>query len=101
MANRKKHEVSSDFNISPEMGDVEKTVVAQDNSDVTVVTKSKAEVRPCRIANIIGRKLHLYFDNYGIQIEVPKSKNYSIGDTIKIGYSGVIGQPDFKKWIVD
>lgn len=101
MANRKKLEVSSDFNISPEMGDVEKTVVAQDNLDVTVVTNHKVEVRPCRIANIIGDKLHLYFDNYGIQISVPKNRIYFIGDTVKIGYSGVIGQPDFKKWIVD
>lgn len=59
------------------------------------------DVKPCRIINIANNKLHIYFDTYGIQIEIPKGNPYKIGDTVKVNYSGVIGQTNFKKWIID
>lgn len=59
------------------------------------------DIKSCKVFNIVNNKLHLYFDTYGIQLDIPKAKSYKIGDMVKVKYSGKIGTPSFKKWIVD
>lgn len=59
------------------------------------------DLKSCKIFNISNNKLHLYFDTYGIQVDIPKNKSYKIGDMVKVKYSGKIGTHSFRKWIVD
>lgn len=72
-------------------------------TDEEMFSKSNnyTDVKSCKIFNITNNKLHIYFNTYGIQLDIPKDKSYKLGDMVKVKYSGKIGTPSFQKWIVD
>lgn len=63
--------------------------------------QNNSDIVSCKILDISNNKIYLYFDGYGIQVPMPKDRVYKIGDMIKIGHSGIIGTPNFKKWVVN
>lgn len=64
-----------------------------------VEKKTKNKTEKCKVECFIGGKAMVYFKGFGLQFKTEKT--YKRNDTIIVGYTGDIGKPNFKSWIVE
>jgi hypothetical protein len=70
--------------------------IPKNEEQVTPVVKQRTKKSECKVILVLSDIIGIRFEGYGISLpQTEKTKNFKVGDIVKVQYHSEIGKGDF------